>query len=306
MFSIFSHAQWPAIALAAALMIAAPSTVQAQDKATPIARGNGVIITEQDLEAVVQQFPLASRQAMLSRPDQIKQLLDGVYIRRMLALQAEAAGTDKDELIASVLRISRERTLSEVRMYDIGKAAWPGDDELERQARAAYDENPTRYNSPERTRARHILIVPEPTDADAVKATERANELLSRLKAGAPFDELARQNSGDQASASRGGDLGYFTPGTMLPDFEQAVAKLTQPGEFAPIIKTQFGLHIIRFEDRQPAGQRNFEQVKAELIGQFRDRAHRAAQQQIVEDLRKGFTLDEAAIKAVAEKYKKQ
>ncbi|MDD4178713.1 MAG: peptidylprolyl isomerase [Candidatus Margulisbacteria bacterium] len=87
-------------------------------------------------------------------------------------------------------------------------------------------------------RASHILV---PTEAEA-------KELLSKLKAGGDFAQLAKQYSKDTGSAKKGGDLGYFTTGMMVEPFEQTVLSL-KPGQVSGIVKTQFGYHIIKVTD---------------------------------------------------------
>lgn len=84
-------------------------------------------------------------------------------------------------------------------------------------------------------RASHILVGTE----------EKANELLTRIKAGEDFATLAKENSTDTASAPQGGDLGFFGQGQMVPEFETAAYKL-KVGEVSPVVKTENGYHIIK------------------------------------------------------------
>lgn len=95
------------------------------------------------------------------------------------------------------------------------------------------------------TQARHILITP-----DALTSDDDARHQLSQLKlklqhGQADFSELAREYSDDKATASAGGDLGWVNPGTMVPDFEQAMQSL-KPGEISEPVKTRFGWHLIQ------------------------------------------------------------
>ncbi len=104
----------------------------------------------------------------------------------------------------------------------------------------------------EEVRARHILLM-YPTDAtqaqrDSVRAL--AEDLRDRARAGANFAALATEWSDDTGSAARGGDLDYFPRGMMVPPFEEA-AFSTEPGQVSDIVESQFGLHVIRVEDRR-------------------------------------------------------
>ena len=103
---------------------------------------------------------------------------------------------------------------------------------------------------PERVHISHILIRPKVGGEDQDALLDKANKILAEAQAGADFSELAQTYSQDPGSAQRGGDLGYFGPETMLPEFER-VAFALQPGAVSDIVKTRLGYHIIRVEDRK-------------------------------------------------------
>ena len=94
----------------------------------------------------------------------------------------------------------------------------------------------------------HILIEPKPSDERLEEARKKAETLLGRIRAGEDFADLAREYSEDPGSGSLGGDLGYFSRGTMVPEFEVA-AFAQQPGQVSDVVQSAFGFHIIRTED---------------------------------------------------------
>ncbi len=96
----------------------------------------------------------------------------------------------------------------------------------------------------ERVRASHILIR-TPTSGEDAEARKRAGELLAQIRRGADFAELARANSEDETSATKGGDLGFFERGMMVPEFEQ-VAFAQEAGQVSDLVKTPFGIHIVK------------------------------------------------------------
>jgi peptidyl-prolyl cis-trans isomerase C len=113
-----------------------------------------------------------------------------------------------------------------------------------------YNTNIEQMQKPAEVHARHILITPASTAlADHQAAKSEADALLAEIRDGADFVELATNRS-QGPSAARGGDLGYFGPGQMVPAFEQAAFAL-QPGEVSEVVQTQFGYHVIRVEDRR-------------------------------------------------------
>jgi foldase protein PrsA len=97
-------------------------------------------------------------------------------------------------------------------------------------------------------KASHILVMPRGTDAKAdFEARVKIEGILQKIKKGESFADLAKKNSDDMGSASKGGELGYFTTGMMVPEFEKAVFAL-KPGQLSEIVKTSYGYHIIKME----------------------------------------------------------
>ena len=166
---------------------------------------------------------------------------------------------------------------------------------------ARYDSQPQRFNSPEQVHARHILVrVPsESTDAEIEAASERAQDLLARIEAGEDFEVLAREHSEDTASRESGGDLGFFRRGQMVGEFEEA-AFGTEPGDVAGPVRSAFGIHLIRVEDRQEAESRSLAEASEELaIELLREDAAlneaRVVADAIARDIGEGKPLEEAA-----------
>ncbi len=153
-------------------------------------------------------------------------------------------------------------------------------------AKAFYDQNPTLFDSGERVRASHILVrVPEGASPDAKKAARtKAEATLARVRKGEDFAAVAREISEDPGSGPRGGDLGVFGKGQMVPSFEKAAFALPA-GQVSDIVETQFGLHIIKVFERLPAGKIPFEPVK----GQIKDHLAQTRKQQAVDDLLRGL-----------------
>ena len=133
------------------------------------------------------------------------------------------------------------------------------DEEVE----AYYEANQAAYTRPEERRARHILlrIEPDAPEQDRTLYREQAESLLSRARAGEDFGELAKANSQDPVSAEQGGDLGFFGRGRMVPEFSEAVFS-TPVGEFAEVVETQFGFHVVQVTDEREAGVTPLEEVQ--------------------------------------------
>jgi hypothetical protein len=137
----------------------------------------------------------------------------------------------------------------------------------ESELRAAYQKNLASYHQDEQVHARHILISPGPGVPDD-KARARADSLRKAAAGGADFADLARRFSQEPGASSSGGDLGWFGRGRMVKEFETATFAL-KAGEISPVVKSQFGYHIIRVEERKAAGTKPFAEVKEELRSQM-------------------------------------
>lgn len=117
-----------------------------------------------------------------------------------------------------------------------------------------FDENKDTYAAAEQVQASHILVADEAT----------AKEVKTKLDAGEDFSELAKEYSTDTTTAESGGDLGYFSSGDMVAEFEEVAFALGE-NEISDPVKTEYGYHIIKVVDHQEAKEANFEDSKAEI-----------------------------------------
>ena len=129
-----------------------------------------------------------------------------------------------------------------------------------------YDANLPQYQLPEKRGARHILFKASPDDSADVHEAQKlkAEEILTRARAGEDFSTLAREYS-EGPSGPDGGNLGLFSRGQMVKPFEDAVFAL-QPGEISDVVKTDFGYHIILLEEIQMAKVRSLDEVREEIV----------------------------------------
>jgi peptidyl-prolyl cis-trans isomerase D len=151
------------------------------------------------------------------------------------------------------------------------------------------DQQDTRFTTPQRVQARHILFSLSPAasveEKNAVRTT--ATAILTRARAGEDFLTLAKTYSQDTATASNGGDLGFFTRGRMVKPFEDAAFSL-QPGGISELIETPFGLHILKVEAVEAEQVRPVTEVEAEIRQELtRARARDLAQQHARQDREK-------------------
>ncbi len=231
----------------------------AADGNAVLLQGAGIAITSSQVQTELQALPLNVRTQLLDNTEQMQQWLDTLYLRKALATAGESLA--QKPAVQQKLQQSQETILANAQLQHLEDAAVPRMDLLEAQARVQYKAENERFNSPAQTRASHILI-----KGSDETARNKAQQLLDQIKAGASFEELARKNSADRGSAARGGSLGSFPAGRMVPAFDAAVQQIQQPGDLSPLIKSQFGYHIIRLDGRQPAQAQSYEEVREQLI----------------------------------------
>lgn len=138
---------------------------------------------------------------------------------------------------------------------------------------------------------RQVVVAPEPSEAARQAALEEAQEVSAELRAGGDFSLLARRHSDDPGSRERGGDLGWFRRGRMVPEFER-MAYALRPGELSPVVETAFGFHIIRVDKiRGPERQARHILIRPELTPADEALTESRAEE-VAEKLRAGASLD--------------
>jgi peptidyl-prolyl cis-trans isomerase D len=156
---------------------------------------------------------------------------------------------------------------------------------------AYYNQHRDQYRVPEQVKVSHILIKTPLAGADGkvdekgvAEAQKRAEDLLKQLKAGAKFEDLARKNSEDPGSAKEGGSLGWIGKGRTVPEFEKAAFSLPK-GQMSDLVKSSYGFHIIRVDDKQDAHMKTLEEVKGEIEPLLKQQKVQEAAQKQAEDL---------------------
>lgn len=136
------------------------------------------------------------------------------------------------------------------------------------QARRYFDQNPGEFAKPEMVHARHILVRTGAQGAEESVARAKAEGLLKEVRGGADFAAVAQKGSEDN-SAAQGGDLGTFKRGDMVGPFDSTAFALA-PGEISGLVRTPFGFHIIKVEERIAPGTFGFDEVATQLFSKLR------------------------------------
>ncbi len=267
------------------------SPLLSQASGPVLMHGAQTVVTADDLAAELMRMPNEVQVRLLASPDQLRQLVDNIYLRRATAQIAQQAGLASEPAIENKLRTARENILAEEWLNRKDKEGALSDQAAETYARGIYKAEHKRFEKPAETQARHILIQGR---TPASKA--RAEKVLAELKAGSSFEELAKEYSNDPGSAAKGGDLGSFPKGRMIKAFEDALEALQKPGDISGLVESDFGYHIIRLEGRTPATMRSYDEVKEQLFAEARLKVQKEFRQKHVDQLRNQAKGDETAL----------
>ncbi|UFS72003.1 peptidyl-prolyl cis-trans isomerase [Geomonas sp. RF6] len=253
-----------------------------------LAEVNGTKITDADFRHETENLPPYLK-PMTETPEGKKEMLDTMVVRELIMQQANKDGIDKSPEVAQKLEELKKRLVVEAYLKKkVEQSATPTDAEM----KAFYEKNKDKFNSGEQIKASHILV----------KSEDEAKQIEKELKGGASFEDLAKKHSMD-AAAQKGGDLGWFGRGSMLPEFENAAFSLKE-GQISPIVKTKFGYHIIKLTGKRPAGQRSYEEVKDQIKQALIPEKQQEVFKKLKEDLKKDakITVNQDALKGTAPK----
>jgi peptidyl-prolyl cis-trans isomerase C len=244
--SVFAYlSRGTALALIAALaLFAAPASRAQQDPV--VARVDGTEIHESDL--AIAEEDLAGNMQQMAPEAKREYLITFTADMMLVAKAAEAKNLADGADFKRRLAYARTKLLMEQILQTESKSAITPE-----AMRKVYDEAIGQVKKEQEVRARHILVETE----------DEAKAVLAELKKGADFAELAKAKSKDPGS-SDGGDLGYFTKDQMVPEFAETAFKLDK-GAISDPVKSQFGWHIIKVEDKRERQPPEFDKVKDQI-----------------------------------------
>ncbi|NVN86048.1 MAG: peptidylprolyl isomerase [Rhodopseudomonas sp.] len=229
-----------------ALVLFAGLPVRAEDANPVLAKVNGAEIRQSDVTLAEEELgPSLAQMDPATKKDNVLAFLIDMKIVAKAAEDKKIA--DRDDF-KTKLAFARNRLLMDNLLAVEGKAAT-----TDEAMKKVYDDASKQIASEQEVHARHILVETE----------DEAKTVAEELKKGADFAELAKKKSKDPG-ASDGGDLGFFTKEQMVPEFS-AVAFALEPGKISDPVKSQFGWHIIKVEEKRDRKPPSFDQVKAQI-----------------------------------------
>lgn len=216
-----------------------------------LARVNGIEIKEEDLNFMLETLnPQIARQ-FYSKEGREKLLKELVNQELFYCNAVEEKEFDDEEFKLELEKIKR----TALKQYALRKLL-SSVSATEEEAKTFYEEHKSTYQAEESIRASHILIAEEDEKI--------GKEIIEKIKNGEAFEDLAKEYS-NCPSSEQGGDLGEFTRGKMVPEFESAAFDM-KVGEVSDLVKTQFGYHIIKVTDKKIAKTMSFDEVKEQVM----------------------------------------
>lgn len=244
-------------------------------------------ITEKDFMTQVSRVPDWAREQFQGKEGK-ERFLEEMIKRDLIYNQAKKMRLQNDKEYIEKLKEFEKMTLVALLLKkEIEDKVQVTEDE----ARALFDENQDKFTIGTQLRASHILVETE----------DEAKNIHDRITKGEDFAKLAKELSKDQGSAAKGGDLGYFGRGRMVPEFERAAMSL-KPGEVSSPVRSRFGYHIIKLTDIKKGDQASFDQSKAAIQKQLQGQKQKALLDTFIEKLRaeSKITKNEELIEAIS------
>ena len=281
---------------AAALLPALPASAQTPAPAAPAAAAatgdDPVLATVNGAEIRRSEVAAATVELAQSLPPQITGPARDEYVLGFLidltamAQVAEAQKLDQTDEFKRELAFIRKRVLMQAALEKSTKAAMTPE-----ALKATYEDALKQQKPEEEAHARHILFRVDPADAAASAAAEqKAKDVEARIKKGEDFATLAKELTEDPSGKEDGGDLGFFTKDQMVPEFAD-VAFAMKPGEVSAPVKTQFGWHVIKLEEKRSKPLPTFDEVKPQLEQYLAQKA----QAEAVQKARDGAKVEKTA-----------
>lgn len=240
-----------------------------------LATVNGKEITEWDLEQMIFRFP-QDRQAFLRSEQGKQQLLEQVISFELIYDYARDEKMDDEEAFLPQLEQMKKEVLTQYAVSKIFSDVKVSDKEAEEYYNASKD----RFKVKESVSAKHILV----------DSKEKAEEVAKKIENGLSFEDAAKEYS-SCPSKEQGGDLGTFTKGQMVPEFEQAAFTLPV-GKISEPVKTQFGYHLIKVENKYDETISPFEEVKNHIMNELLQKKQSLRYVEFVQELKNKYDVN--------------
>lgn len=222
----------------------------------------------------------------MQRPGAYERVVEDLYVVGRIASLARAEGLRGDAELAWIAKDAVNRDLLESYLRtEVEKVL--SDVDWDEAALEYYKANADKFMQGPSVNVDHVLISADDRDWPAFVA--RVDEVAAAISNNDDFNAVARTYSDEEVASKTGGKLGDISPGQTVPAFEKAAWSLTEPGQIAGPVFTQFGAHFIRYNGRAESAEQPFSQVRTQIINELRRTRGAQVRQGIVNDIRAGL-----------------
>jgi peptidyl-prolyl cis-trans isomerase C len=236
---------------------------------------NGREIKDKDINEAIARFP-KERQGFLSSDEGRKQLLNQIVSFELIYADSVDNGLENDDEYKEQLEVMKKEMLTQLGIKKVLDTVKISDEEV----KAYYDANKSLFKSQGSVSAKHILVASE----------DKALDVKKEIEAGKTFEAAAKEYS-SCPSKEQGGNLGKFTRGQMVPEFEEA-AFTQEIGVVGEPVKTQFGYHLIKVEEKTPEEVKDFKEVQASITQRLLQERQNMKYMQYTEELMKKYAVE--------------
>jgi len=277
--------QYVAILVSVALLFSCAKKGE-QKASGPVAKVGSVTITQDDVNREIKGLP-DQIQKMFQGPEGAERFVDELVKKEILYQEAKKKGFESNPEYQKKLEEFKKLTLISLLLdKEIAEKSKVTDKDL----KDYYERHKAEMMTNNQVRASHILV----------KSEDEAKKILEQVKKGGDFAKIAKEKSIDTGSAKNGGDLGFFSRGQMVPEFENAAFAMKE-GEVGGPVKTQFGFHIIKVTGKKEGNVVDFDKVKDLLVQRVTAEKQKEAFDSYMEGLKKSYNpqMNKEAIAAI-------
>jgi peptidyl-prolyl cis-trans isomerase D len=289
-----------------------------------VARDTGLAVSDDEVAKAIREIPAFQRdgqfdfptyKAVLANavgltPEKFEDEVRGDLLREKMIQQVRQAAKASDEEVREEFRRDNDKAaltfvrfaatafLDQAKPTDAAIKDYLASEDGKKAVEASYTEQAFRFKQPKRVQAQHILVkvAEDAPEADVEAAKAKLVDAKKQVEGGADFGELARTLSEDPGSKDKGGDLGFFGPGTMAKPFEEAAFALGK-GQMSELVRTRFGFHLIKVNDITEPTEQKLEEVQDQIASELlrkqkaKDLA-RAKAQEVLAQVQAGKSLE--------------
>ena len=237
---------------------------------TVVASVGDVKITDKDVDTILAQLPEQAR-ARYETAEGKREFVSGLAEIKLMAMEAKKKGIDKTPDMKFKMEFMNDQMLAKGLAESAVKDIKITDEEISKY----YADNKDKFSTGPRVKLRHILV---PSEAEA-------KAILADLKKGGDFSTIAKEKS-KCPSSQQGGDLGWVTKGSMVPEFEKAGFELKK-GQMSGVVKTQYGYHILMCDDVEGVKQPSLAEAKPDIERQLKNERSESTVKALIDTVKK-------------------